>query len=212
MRESRVKNHSTLVPNDLSRIQKAIQFPNTGAFGASGTRLLYLAMSPAATKSIGGSEEKAWKSGDDAIASTKPKPTPESRRCSDVSAEGAVVEKGASVDGNDDGVGEHWKPLSRGRRSSTGASSIQHVQQRPALNLTGSRSSGSDGHGFACVRHEPDLASHDEEASRCPGKDHDAKQFEVQWDGSDDPMDPKNLSKGRKWMVVLIVSAGSTCV
>ena len=199
-------------PVKISKSQSSFQ--DNGASGASGTRLLYLAMSPAAIKSIGGGEEKAWESGDDAIACTKPKPTPESRRCSDFSAEGAVFEKGASVDGNGsgDGVGEHGeKALSRGRRSA-GASSIQHVEQRPAPNLTGSRSSGSDGHGFACVRHEPDLASHDEEASRCPGKDHDAKQFEVQWDGSDDPMDPKNLSKGRKWMVVLIVSAGSTCV
>ena len=166
-------------------------------------------MSPAATKSIGGSEEKAWESGDGAIASTKPKPTPGSRTCNNSSAGGAV-EKGASGDGDGDGGDDgHWKALSP-RRSSTGASSIQQVQQRPALNLTGSRSYG-DGHGFACIRHEPDLAPHDEEASH-PGKDHDAKQFEVQWDGSDDPMDPKNLSKGMKWMVVLIVSAGSTCV
>lgn len=165
-------------------------------------------MSPAATKSIGGGEEGSWGSGDGAIASTKPKTRRGSARCSNSTAERAGEKGASSGEGSGAGDGEHWKTLSR---RGTGASSIQHVQQRPAaLNLTGSRSSG-DGHGFACVRHEPDLPSHDEGAGR-PGENHEAKQFQVQWDGRDDPMNPKNLSKGKKWMVVLIVSAGSTCV
>ena len=36
--------------------------------------------------------------------------------------------------------------------------------------------------------------------------------FEVQWDGEDDPMNPRHMSKIRKWVIVLILSAGSTCV
>ena len=38
------------------------------------------------------------------------------------------------------------------------------------------------------------------------------KRFEVQWEGDDDPTNPRCLSKRRKWMIVLLVSAGSTCV
>jgi hypothetical protein len=37
--------------------------------------------------------------------------------------------------------------------------------------------------------------------------------YEVRWDGGDnDPMNPRNLGFGRKWVVVLIVSASSLCV
>lgn len=38
------------------------------------------------------------------------------------------------------------------------------------------------------------------------------KKFEVQWDGDLDPMNPRCMSKARKWTIVMIVSAGSTCV
>ena len=37
--------------------------------------------------------------------------------------------------------------------------------------------------------------------------------FEVHWDGGDsDPVNPRNFSKAKKWIVVLIVSASSVCV
>jgi len=38
------------------------------------------------------------------------------------------------------------------------------------------------------------------------------KDFEVQWDGPQDPEDPKNLSTWRKWIMVLIVSQASFLV
>lgn len=38
------------------------------------------------------------------------------------------------------------------------------------------------------------------------------KQFEVRFDGDSDPMNPRSLSRTRKWIIVAIVSAGSTCV
>jgi hypothetical protein len=40
------------------------------------------------------------------------------------------------------------------------------------------------------------------------GKDH----FEVRWDGGEREMNPRSLGLGRKWIVVLIVSASSMCV
>ena len=63
-----------------------------------------------------------------------------------------------------------------------------------------------DGHGYTAF-------GEDEEA---PAKNKNGedleKEFEVQWDGDHDPMNPRNMSNGRKWIVVAIVSAGSTCV
>lgn len=38
------------------------------------------------------------------------------------------------------------------------------------------------------------------------------KAFEVQWDGPDDPMNPKNISTARKWLIVIILAFGSLCV
>ena len=38
------------------------------------------------------------------------------------------------------------------------------------------------------------------------------KQFEVTWDGEDDPINPRTMSKARKWLIVMIVATSSTCV
>jgi len=73
-----------------------------------------------------------------------------------------------------------------------------------AASLQRSRSYG-DEHGFTAF-------GEDEEAPPKGGNETDPeKEYEVQWD-KDDPRNPRCFSKGRKWMIVLIVSAGSTCV
>jgi hypothetical protein len=36
-------------------------------------------------------------------------------------------------------------------------------------------------------------------------------EFTVGWD-ENDPMNPRNMSKGRRWLIVVIVSMGSLCV
>lgn len=38
------------------------------------------------------------------------------------------------------------------------------------------------------------------------------KQFEVTWDGDDDPMNPRSMPKLQRWLIVLVVSASSVCV
>ncbi|CAD0087715.1 unnamed protein product [Aureobasidium vineae] len=38
------------------------------------------------------------------------------------------------------------------------------------------------------------------------------KEFEVTWDGDDDPMNPRSMPYVRKWIIVIIVSASSLCV
>ena len=41
--------------------------------------------------------------------------------------------------------------------------------------------------------------------------DDEARRFEVCWDEKNDPLNPKNMKNAKKWMVVLFLSAGSTC-
>lgn len=44
------------------------------------------------------------------------------------------------------------------------------------------------------------------------GQDADGDQgFTVRWE-ENDPMNPRNMSKARRWMIVIIVSTGSLCV
>ncbi|KAI9759981.1 MAG: hypothetical protein M1835_000260, partial [Candelina submexicana] len=50
-------------------------------------------------------------------------------------------------------------------------------------------------------------ASPGEEPSEDP-----EKTFEVHWDGDNDPMNPRSMPKGKKWLIVIIVSMSSTCV
>lgn len=38
------------------------------------------------------------------------------------------------------------------------------------------------------------------------------KEFEVTWDGDDDPMNPRSMAYARKWIIVIIISASSLCV
>ena len=43
-------------------------------------------------------------------------------------------------------------------------------------------------------------------------KEEKHQQFEVRWEGDDDPSNPVNMKRAKKWTIVLIVSAGSACV
>ncbi len=61
-----------------------------------------------------------------------------------------------------------------------------------------------DGYGF---RYFGDDERHEEDFN---GKR--KTEYEVHWDGEDDPMHPRNMSKARKWLIVWIVSFSSACV
>lgn len=41
--------------------------------------------------------------------------------------------------------------------------------------------------------------------------DSDEDEFEVAFDGPDDPYNPKAIRKGRKWLITFILSLGSLC-
>lgn len=66
----------------------------------------------------------------------------------------------------------------------------------------------SCGNGKVCTTLNDDGGTtKDEEKGQNPNK-----QFEVRFDGDIDPLNPRSFSKTRKWCIVTIVSAGSTCV
>lgn len=68
--------------------------------------------------------------------------------------------------------------------------------------------SRSYGNGNVCTTPNDDGGTiKDEEKGQDPN-DH----FEVRFDGDFDTLNPRSFSKTRKWMIVAIVSAGSTCV
>jgi len=72
-------------------------------------------------------------------------------------------------------------------------------------SLTRSRSFATD--GFSCYNLGQDEIEDSEPAQRIP-----TSAFEVQWDGKDDPMSPRNFNPVRKWLIVIIVSSCSFCV
>ena len=67
-------------------------------------------------------------------------------------------------------------------------------------------SSNEDGHGQpGCTTNSEGSPTPQEQTA--PGED-----FEVTWDGPNDPGNPKNMTKVRKWLIVTVVSTSSTCV
>ncbi|CAF9916807.1 hypothetical protein IMSHALPRED_003299 [Imshaugia aleurites] len=78
-------------------------------------------------------------------------------------------------------------------------------KQGVSANLQRSRSYGN---GYGCTTFNDDEEiTKDTEKGESPNK-----QFEVRFDGDSDPINPRSFSKIRKWMIVIIISAGSTCV
>lgn len=130
-----------------------------------------------------------------------------------------------SAPDHDDGLSE--KPSSGIAGEVQGPSDGSATPASRPLAIQKTRSYG-DGHGFVCHVHGRDSVAEEkaeagEGRGEKPQKDEEAavtndddeeerRKFEVRWEGKDDPMDPKNMSKVKKWVVVYIVSAGSTCV
>lgn len=78
-------------------------------------------------------------------------------------------------------------------------------KQGGSANLQRSRSYGN---GYGCT-----TFNDDEETTKNPEKGRSPnKHFEVQFDGDSDPLNPRSFSTIRKWTIVIIISAGSTCV
>jgi hypothetical protein len=61
--------------------------------------------------------------------------------------------------------------------------------------------------GYSC--HTVDEETEDK--SNQPGEAADGDEFVVGWDDND-PMNPRNMNKFRRWLIVVICSSGSLCV
>lgn len=106
-------------------------------------------------------------------------------------------------------VNESAKPEAEGDGPPTASTANGDLRRQVtafSTRLQHSRSYG-DGHGYTCY-------GNDDSCPREAGQDNnpEKEQFEVHWDGEEDPLNPRNMNKARKWTIVLIVSGGATCV
>ena len=98
-----------------------------------------------------------------------------------------------------------FKPVkARAERTEATGSGQTPPSRSNALHTTRSY---SDGHGYTCFSDGEEPQVPDGEQGGDP-----EKQFEVQWDGDNDLMNPRSRSKPRKWLVVFMVSTSSLCV
>ena len=102
-------------------------------------------------------------------------------------------------------------------------STVQKEEERVPFDVVPNPDTRVDqGADERAVRHSRD--SDTDEPERPRSKDEESgitaigddgvneKEFEVTWDGDDDPMNPKSMAYARKWIIVVILSASSLCV
>ncbi|MCJ1351001.1 MAG: hypothetical protein MMC33_000983 [Icmadophila ericetorum] len=115
-----------------------------------------------------------------------------------------------ALSGNDDQTQEDEAPAEKQylpiKNQETSQDSPQQPQ-RPRSHHSLARSY-SDGTGF----HRASIEEVDMAAGDTANPTDPEKQFEVRWDGENDPRNPRSMSNPRKWLVVLIVSMSSLCV
>lgn len=86
---------------------------------------------------------------------------------------------------------------------------------QPIRSHSSARSHISYTDGYTHFGHDHDEEGKQKKVERVTntGEEEEAsKEFEVRFDGDADPYSPKNRSTGRKWSIVLILSASSLCV
>jgi hypothetical protein len=75
-----------------------------------------------------------------------------------------------------------------------------------SLRSIHSHRSYAGGDGYTCFPEQDELPN------KSSGDTADGEPFLVTWDGDSDPMNPRSMSKLRRWIIVFIVSASSLCV
>ncbi|KAF7185279.1 Efflux pump atB [Pseudocercospora fuligena] len=88
--------------------------------------------------------------------------------------------------------------------------SNKHHLSAPPLQLSRSRSSARSQRSYH-LQDGYTIDQPDPDSPVSPTKEPD-KAYEVTFSGEDDPYNPKNLPTGRKWLIVIIISASSLCV
>ncbi|KAK5046398.1 hypothetical protein LTR84_008200 [Exophiala bonariae] len=109
--------------------------------------------------------------------------------------------------------GEKQSPLDASSSNTLTPMVTNRTQQHSGLSSLRPTRSYTDGHGYFS---EPDAEGEDGTDGPQDVEQQDVelreKGFEVAWDGADDPMNPKNLKPGRKWMIVIVLAFGALCV
>lgn len=82
----------------------------------------------------------------------------------------------------------------------------ERLRQTKSLRSIQSHRSYAAGDGYTCFS-EPD-----EQPNISGSGAVEADPFLVTWDGDSDPMNPRSMTKLRRWTIVLIVAASSLCV
>lgn len=104
------------------------------------------------------------------------------------------------ADDSDDLPSPEFAPISNGPSK---VNSRSNSQTRGHLSRTRSNN------GYGCDENDESTEDLEGGADTVLEKD----PFEVHWEnGDDDPLNPRSMSKARKWLIVIIVSASSLCV
>lgn len=107
-----------------------------------------------------------------------------------------------SADGSDHTLPytKEFAPISNGASK---ANSRPNSQTRRTLSRTRSNN------GYGCDDNRESVEDLEVVGQAVSVKD----PFDVKWEnGDNDPMNPRSMAHGKKWLVVLIVSASSLCV
>lgn len=89
-----------------------------------------------------------------------------------------------------------------------GRGQSRRSQDSRSLRTTRSHQSRAGGDGYTCFDAEPGIARPNNSK---PGVVTE-QPYLVTWDGDADPLNPRSMSKLRRWIIVLICSASSLCV
>lgn len=131
---------------------------------------------------------------------------------SDTLADEKQIENGRAIDEKDIETEDFTDPRARTR-------SIRSHSNSTKLNASRSRSrhdarslrlarSLSDGRGCECCDDKEDVSPQESGDSALEAE----KAFEVKFEGSDDPMNPRNMRTLKRWVIVIVVSLSSSCV
>ncbi len=142
-----------------------------------------------------------------AIGSTEHLEAAQNRRRSNDPKEQTELEHGGIVGDME----KEYEPI-RGRTTTTGrdSSSLNKSKSRPHSTRSG-RSLVSGADFYTCSSGDEEQQQRQTPSGEGSPADPE-KTFEVQWDGDNDPMNPRSMPKGKKWLIVIVVSISAICV
>lgn len=114
-----------------------------------------------------------------------------------------------SFDDNEKHFFEPIHPAEQGRKERRSSQENNDVQRPRSIDRVYSLSDGYSHH--TTNADEEKLGDALREGNGDDKASAEAEEFTVSWDGPNDTWNPRNMSLGRKWLIVLIVSMGSVC-